>query len=225
MTGEDLVGPEAPTPKVMPPPQTARAPQLTATESVAPCEPAASSEVEPPAAAASAAAASAWARREAAKNAPHVSLSVPARRAESLRAESQPAPAVSAEAERALTELNILPLSYALSLLLQLLPLPIQVLDRTGAYLTKSDADMSWDVLQCDEAFRKELVAQVLTERITLFTLERPVLLGGVALAGDLVLIVGPVAMRAVDSNFCKLYAVRHQASNVVLPTVPAPPP
>lgn len=223
VTGEDLVGPEAPTPKVMPPPQTARAPQLTASEPVAPRKPAASSEVEPPAAAASAATASARARREAAKNAPHVSLSVPARRAESLRAESLPAAAVSAEAERALTELNILPLSYALSLLLQLLPLPIQVLDRTGAYLTKSDADMSWDVLQCDEAFRKELVAQVLTERITLFTLERPVLLGGVALAGDLVLIVGPVAMRAVDSNFCKLYAVRHQASNVVLPTVPAP--
>lgn len=49
--------------------------------------------------------------------------------------------------------LNILPISYALSLLLQLLPVPIQVLDRSGAYLTKSDADMSWDVLQCDEAF------------------------------------------------------------------------
>ena len=119
--------------------------------------------------------------------------------------------------------LNILPISYALSLLLQLLPVPIQVLDRSGAYLTKSDADMSWDVLLCDEAFRKELVERVLKERITLFTQERPALIGGVALAGDLVLLVGPVAMRAVDSNFCKLYAVRHQANNVVLPTLPAP--
>lgn len=82
---------------------------------------------------------------------------------------------------------------------------------------------MSWDVLQCDEAFRKDLVERVLTERITLFTQEHPALIGGVALAGDLVLLVGPVAMRAVDSNFCKLYAVRHQASNVVLPTLPAP--
>ncbi len=119
--------------------------------------------------------------------------------------------------------LNILPISYALSLLLQLLPVPIQVLDRSGAYLTKSDADVSWDVLQCDSAFRTQLVERVLSERITLFTQERPVLWGGVALAGDLVLIIGPVAMRAVDSNFCKLYAVRHQASNVVLPALPAP--
>lgn len=118
---------------------------------------------------------------------------------------------------------NILPISYALSLLLQLLPMPIQVLDKNGAYLTKSDADMSWDVLQCDEAFRKDLVAQALKERVVLFTKERPVLFGGVALAGDLVLIVGPLAMRAVDANFCKLYAVRHQASNVVMPTMPAP--
>lgn len=114
---------------------------------------------------------------------------------------------------------KLLPITYALSLLSQLLPIPLHVFDGDGHYLKKldNDADDNWNVLQTDLVYRKSLIAETQSAHLTLFTKERPVLLGGVALADNLILIVGPVVTTPVDSNFTQLFAAKHQASNVVL--------
>ncbi len=114
---------------------------------------------------------------------------------------------------------KVLPIAYALSLLAQLLPIPLHVFDSNGHYLKRLDQgdDDNWNVLHTDKAYRKELITAVKEQHITLFTQERPVLLGGVAVADNLILIVGPVVTTTVDSNFTQLFAAKHQASNVVL--------
>ena len=114
---------------------------------------------------------------------------------------------------------KVLPIAYALSLLAQLLPIPLHVFDSNGHYLKRLDQgdDDNWNVLHTDKAYRKELITAVKEQHITLFTQERPVLLGGIAVADNLILIVWPVVTTTVDSNFTQLFAAKHQASNVVL--------
>ncbi len=113
----------------------------------------------------------------------------------------------------------VLPAAYALSLLSQLFPIPSHVFDSYGPYLKMLDNgdDDNWNVLYTDIAYRKSLIAEVKEQRLTLFTSERPVLLGGVALADNLILLMGPVVTSQVDSNFTKLFAAKHQAYNVAL--------
>ena len=115
--------------------------------------------------------------------------------------------------------IKVLPVAYALSLLSQLFPIPLHVFDSNGHYLKKLDNgdDDNWNVLYTDIAYRKSLIAEVKEQRLTLFTSERPVLLGGVALADNLILLMGPVVTSQVDSNFTKLFAAKHQAYNVAL--------
>lgn len=112
-----------------------------------------------------------------------------------------------------------MPISYALSLLTHLLPVPIHVFDKDGNYLEKFDTgrDDNWNVLQTDENYRKTLIEKTREEKVTLFTSERPVIFGGVELEDGLVLILGPVVISQVDAQFAKLFALRHEAINSAL--------
>lgn len=112
-----------------------------------------------------------------------------------------------------------LPIVYVLGLLAQLQPLSFHVFDTQGNYLEKFNKEQedNWNVLHTDIALRKSLIQGVVEQRVALFNQEYPVLFGGVALADDLILLIGPTLIRKVDSNFIKLYAARHEALNVVL--------
>lgn len=120
-------------------------------------------------------------------------------------------------------DIKVLPITYALSLLSQLLPIPLHVFDSDGHYLKRFDsgAEETWNVLQTDIEYRKQLIAEVQEKKIILLGAERPVYLGGVAVADNLILIVGPVVTHEVDANFCKLFAARHQAINTVMQVCP----
>lgn len=115
--------------------------------------------------------------------------------------------------------LKVLPINYALSLLAQLQPIPLHVFDGNGHYLKKldNDNDDNWNVLKTDKEYRQQLIDTIKAQRLTLFTSERPVLLGGVALADKLILIIGPVVTAKVNSNFTQLFAAKHKATNVAL--------
>lgn len=118
---------------------------------------------------------------------------------------------------------KVLPINYALSLLTQLQPIPLHVFDGNGHYLKKldNDNDDNWNVLKTDKEYRQKLIDTIKDQRLTLFTNERPVLLGGVALADKLILIMGPVVMSKINSNFAQLFATKHKATNVVLQECP----
>lgn len=118
---------------------------------------------------------------------------------------------------------KVLPINYALSLLAQLQPIPLHVFDGDGHYLKKLDNDSedNWNVLKTDKEYRQQLIETIKAQRLTLFTNERPVLLGGIALADKLILIIGPVVMSKVHPNFAQLFATKHKATNVVLQECP----
>ena len=110
-----------------------------------------------------------------------------------------------------------MPLSYALGMLIQLLPLPFHVFKSDDHYLEKFDngASDSWNVLKNDFAFRKQILSEIRKKNIALISQERPVIFGGVKCNDELTLIIGPIAISDVDANFCKLYALKHKSENV----------
>lgn len=112
-----------------------------------------------------------------------------------------------------------LPIMYVLGLLAQLQPFAFHVFDAEGHYLDKFTREQpdKWNVLKTDPELRDSLIKGVIEQKVTLFTDEYPVLFGGVMLEDNLLLIVGPIVIREADSNFLKLYASLHRASNVVL--------
>ena len=109
-------------------------------------------------------------------------------------------------------------LSYALSLLTQLLPVPFIAVNSRGEILSSyiSEAD-SWNVLRTDRALLDKICSVTLERKVTLITDERPVIYGGVKCLDDILLILGPVLTYRVDYSFSKLYALRHHAENVSL--------
>ena len=115
-------------------------------------------------------------------------------------------------------EANILPLSYGLSLLKQLLPVPTHIFKSDCHYYEKFDngENDSWNVFKTDYDFRVRVVQKVKQSRLTIIAEEKPVVYGGVACADDLILIIGPISITEIDQNFCKLYALKHNAENVV---------
>lgn len=110
-----------------------------------------------------------------------------------------------------------LPLSYALSLLSQFLPVPVHVFDRDGHYFNKFNDDYGDDsnVLKTDPEFRREIIATVNERKVVIISQEKPILFGGVKCLNDLTMVVGPVAMSDVDQNFCRLYALKHNAAQI----------
>lgn len=112
-----------------------------------------------------------------------------------------------------------LPLSYALSLLLNLTPMPVHVFKHDYHYLEKFDGGErdSWNVLKTDFPFRKNIIDRIKEQQVVLITDDRPVIYAGVVCADDLVLVVGPIVIASVDQNFKLLYAKKHQAENVSL--------
>ncbi len=115
--------------------------------------------------------------------------------------------------------LNILPLSYALSLLSQFLPVPTHIFKADNHYFEKFDSGGGddWNVLKTDFEFRREILETVRREGVALYTREHPVIFGGVQCTDDLTLVIGPVATSEVDQNFSRLYALKHNAANVSL--------
>lgn len=115
-----------------------------------------------------------------------------------------------------------LPLNYALSLLSQLLPVPVHIFRADNHYyqyiMGENDSD-DWNVLKTDLKLRTQMLQEVRRKKICLFVHERPVLFGGVQCGDDLTLIVGPVVISATDQSFAKLYALKHEAVNVSLMT------
>lgn len=113
---------------------------------------------------------------------------------------------------------NILPLSYGLSLLKQLLPVPTHIFKSDCHYYEKFDNNEydNWNVFKTDYEFRVRTVKKIKHSRLTIISEEKPVLYGGVACADDLILVVGPISITEIDQNFCKLYALKHNAENVV---------
>lgn len=110
-------------------------------------------------------------------------------------------------------------LSYLLSLMTNLLPIPFTVRREDGStpeHLSESRGDR-WNVLANDSAFVHKLIVRVRAEGVCLFLEELPVLYGGVRCGSHLTLLLGPVANVPVDQNFCRLYALKHHAANCVL--------
>ena len=62
-----------------------------------------------------------------------------------------------------LSNTDSMPLSYALGMLIQLLPLPFHVFKSDDHYLEKFDngASDSWNVLKNDFAFRKQILSEI----------------------------------------------------------------
>ncbi len=107
------------------------------------------------------------------------------------------------------------PLSFGLTLLAYLCPLPYHVFKADNHYLEKFDSNDpdSWNVLKTDYAFRKELLGEVRRRKLALFCNESPVIYAGVLCLDDICLIIGPVCMTKPDQNFAKLYALKHNAA------------
>lgn len=114
---------------------------------------------------------------------------------------------------------KLLPLSYGLSLLKQLLPIPTHIFKADYHYFEKFDSEQEddWNVLKTDFAFRRLLIDKIKEKQVTIISGERPVLYGGVQCTDSLYLVAGPVVIAPVDQNFSRLYALKHNASNVSL--------
>ncbi|WP_406017120.1 helix-turn-helix transcriptional regulator [Succinivibrio sp.] len=112
---------------------------------------------------------------------------------------------------------KILPLSYGLSLLKQLLPVPTHIFKSDCHYYEKFDNNEydDWNVFKTDFDFRCRIVQKIKENRLTIISDEKPVLYGGVACADDLILVIGPISITEIDQSFCKLYALKHNAVNV----------
>lgn len=112
---------------------------------------------------------------------------------------------------------NILPLSYGLSLLKQLLPVPTHIFKSDNHYLEKFDNGQhdDWNILKTDFDFRCQLLKEIREKGVVIISNEKPIVYGGVKCNDELTLVVGPVAIVDVDPNFCKLYALKHNAYNL----------
>ncbi len=112
---------------------------------------------------------------------------------------------------------NILSLSYGLSLLKQLLPVPTHIFKKDNHYFEKfdSEAQDEWNVLKTDYAFRCELLEIIHKRKVCIISNEKPILYGGVECNEELTLIIGPINIADIDQNFCKLYALKHKATNM----------
>ncbi|MBQ9275103.1 MAG: helix-turn-helix domain-containing protein [Succinivibrio sp.] len=109
-------------------------------------------------------------------------------------------------------------ITYAASLLLRLLPVPVVVVGEDDEVLGRFDnTDKSWSVLYSDPELLKRVVTKARESRICLITDELPALIGAVQCARNVVAILGPVCVGRVNQNFVKLYALRHHADNCVL--------
>ncbi len=112
---------------------------------------------------------------------------------------------------------NILPLSYGLGLLKQLLPFPSHIFKADNHYFEKfnnEDPD-TWNVLKTDYEFRCSLLKQINEKKVVIITDEKPIVYGGVQCTDSLYMIIGPVSIIEVDQSFCKLYALKHKAENM----------
>ena len=69
-----------------------------------------------------------------------------------------------------------MPLSYALSMLIQLLPLPFHVFKSDDHYLEKFDngASDSWNVLKNDFAFRKQILSEIRKKKYSAYLSRAP---------------------------------------------------
>ena len=114
---------------------------------------------------------------------------------------------------------KILPLSYGLGLVKELVPVPTHIFKSDNHYYEKFDRDEvdEWNVLKTDYEFRKKILKEVKEKNLVIINEEQPVLFGGVKCTDDLLLVIGPVVITQVDQNFCKLYALKHKANNVSL--------
>ncbi|MGN1282089.1 MAG: helix-turn-helix transcriptional regulator [Succinivibrio sp.] len=114
---------------------------------------------------------------------------------------------------------NLLPLSYGLGLIKELVPVPTHVFKSDYHYFEKFDYEGNddWNVLKTDFQFRKRILDEISQKGVAIISEERPVLYGGVCCADGLTLVVGPIVVTEVDNNFCRLYALKHQATNVSL--------
>ena len=97
---------------------------------------------------------------------------------------------------------NILPLSYALSLISQLLPIPVHVFTDEDKYLDKFNIEDKGDnsnIFETDLDLRKEYLKEIRSKKVVLFTSEKPILFGGVECTDGLTLILGPIAISDVN--------------------------
>ena len=109
---------------------------------------------------------------------------------------------------------ELMPLSFGLSLIKELIPVPTHVFADDFHYYAKFDCEQTdeWNVLKTDFEFRKRLLGTIKEKGIAIISEEKPVLYGGVALKDALLLVIGPVVISAVDQSFSKLYALKHKA-------------
>lgn len=114
---------------------------------------------------------------------------------------------------------EILPLSYGLGLLKELIPAPTHVFLRDYHYYQKFDCEQEdeWNVLKTDFEFRQQILKEIEHKGIAIIADEKPVLYGGVVCSDDLILVIGPVVISNVDQSFAKLYALKHKAQGVSL--------
>lgn len=111
-----------------------------------------------------------------------------------------------------------LPLAYALGLLSQFVPIPVHIFDKDGHYYDKFNDDNGDDnnnVLKTDLKFRHEIIEHIKAQGASIISNEKPILFGGVQCLNDLTLVLGPISVFDVDQNFCRLYALKHNASSV----------
>ncbi len=98
-------------------------------------------------------------------------------------------------------EANILPLSYGLSLLKQLLPVPTHIFKSDCHYYEKFDNNEhdDWNVFKTDFDFRTRVVQRIRESRLTIISDEKPVIYGGVACTDGLILVIGPISIAEID--------------------------
>ena len=95
----------------------------------------------------------------------------------------------------------ILPLSYGLALLKQLLPVPTHIFKKDNHYFEKFDSEEQddWNVLKTDYAFRCELLETIRKRKVCIISNEKPILYGGVECNEELTLIIGPINIADID--------------------------
>ena len=114
---------------------------------------------------------------------------------------------------------SALPLSYGISLLVQLGPLPYHVFNSDNHYVEKFDSNDpdKRNVLKTDFSLRVKLLNQIRAQKVALICDESPVIFAGVQCLDGITVLIGPVVMTKVDQNFAKLYSLKHQADTVPL--------
>ena len=114
--------------------------------------------------------------------------------------------------------INILPLSYGHALIKELAPVPTHIFKSDNHYLEKFDVvnDDKLNVFKTDYEFRKKILSIINEKEVALITDEKPIIYGGVRCTDDLTLVIGPLAITDIDQSFCKLYSLKHNATDVI---------